>query len=126
MGSPAARLSDPVLHDAPHCHAAIHPPAPIPTPLPHAPVPLSFTIGSPSVNINGSPAVRVLDMTAPCMPAGCVPSSGGTIVRGSTGVLINGRPAARLGDVVSFPGCVGPIPCPTGRIITGSKDVNIG
>src|SRR5262245_58020807 len=99
MGNPAARISDPVLHDAPHCHAAIHPPAPVPTPQPHPPLPLSFTMGSQSVNIEGKAAVRVQDMTTPCTPVGCIPSSGGMVVHGSTGVFINGRAAARLGDV---------------------------
>ena len=31
----AARKSDKTKHDAPHCHAPIHPPAPTPTPAPH-------------------------------------------------------------------------------------------
>ena len=37
---PAARVTDQVLQQGPHCHAPIHPPAPGPTPVPHPPLPL--------------------------------------------------------------------------------------
>lgn len=48
--------------------------------------------GSPSVFINGKPAVRVGDRT------GC-----GVVVQGSSTVFVNGKPLARAGDGVS--GC---------------------
>ena len=50
------------------------------------------TEGSPTVFINGKPAVRVGDRT------GC-----GVVVRGSSTVYVNGRPLARAGDAAS--GC---------------------
>ena len=40
MGQPAARVSDQVLQQAPHCHAPIHPAALVPTPVPHPALPL--------------------------------------------------------------------------------------
>ena len=30
MGQPAARMTDMIKQDSPHCHAPIHPPAPVP------------------------------------------------------------------------------------------------
>ena len=45
---PAARISDLVKQDAPHCHAApIHPAAPVPTPVPHPGLPLPIIKGQP-------------------------------------------------------------------------------
>ena len=40
MGLPAARLGDTVLQTAPHCHAPIHPAAPVPTAVPHPELPI--------------------------------------------------------------------------------------
>ena len=80
---PAARMTDKVLQDAPHCHAPIHPPAPTPTPVPHPAMPL--TIIPPcavTVMIGGKPAARVTDMTVPCMLASCVPGGPGIILEG--------------------------------------------
>ena len=72
MGMPAARMTDQVLQDAPHCHAPIHPPAPTPTPVPHPPLPLMIIKGAPTVMIGKMPAARVTDQTAPCMLPGCI------------------------------------------------------
>ena len=66
MSKPAARLGDMVLNDAPHCHAPIHPPAPVPTPQPHAPLPQTIIKGQPTVLIGNMPAARVTDTTTPC------------------------------------------------------------
>jgi len=127
MAYPAARAGDQVLHDAPHCHAPIHPSAPVPKAAAHAPQPLATFGGSINVNIGGSPALRVGDKTAVCAPATCIPSSPGSILRGSASVNVNGQPLARIGDTVSFPGCAGPIPCPTGKVIgPGCPTVMIG
>ena len=38
----AARIGDQILQDAPHCHAPIHPAAPVPTPTPHPAMPLAI------------------------------------------------------------------------------------
>jgi uncharacterized Zn-binding protein involved in type VI secretion len=124
----AARIGDSVMHDAPHCHAPIHPPAPVPTPLPHPPQPIPIVgAGCATVLIGGLPAARLTDMTAPCVPPGCVPGGPGTIARGSATVLIGKLPAARVGDLVSFPGCVAPIPSPTGKVVSpGCPKVLIG
>ena len=127
MGMPAARIGDNVLQNGPHCHAPIHPPAPIPTPVPHPPLPLSIIKGQPNVLIGGSPAARVTDMTRPCMLPGCVPGGPGLIAKGSATVMIGGLPAARLNDLTTHPACVGPIPSPAGRVIgPGCPTVMIG
>ena len=39
---PAARVSDMMLQQAPHCHAPIHPAALVPTPVPHPGLPLEI------------------------------------------------------------------------------------
>jgi uncharacterized Zn-binding protein involved in type VI secretion len=127
MGKPAARLGDTVLQDAPHCHAPIHPAAPVPTPVPHPPLPLNIVKGQPNVLIGGQPAARVTDMTGPCTLPGCVPAGPGLISMGSATVLIGGMPAARIGDMTSHPTCVAPIPSPTGKILPpGCPTVLIG
>ncbi|MEO6710720.1 MAG: PAAR domain-containing protein [Planctomycetota bacterium] len=117
MGNPAARLGDMVLQDAPHCHAPIHPPALVPTPLPHPALPLTIIKGLPTVLIGNMPAARVTDMTGPCMAAGCVPAGPGLIAKGSATVLIGGLPAARVGDMTMHASCVAPIPSPTGKVL---------
>jgi uncharacterized Zn-binding protein involved in type VI secretion len=121
----AARLGDTVKHDAPHCHAPIHPAAP-PTPLPHLPQPIPIVAGCPTVNIGGTAAARVGDLTAQCIPTSCIPGGSGAIALGSVTVRIGGLPAARVGDTVSFPGCAGPIPCLTAKVTTGCTTVTIG
>jgi len=124
---PAARLTDKVLQQAPHCHAPIHPPAPTPTPVPHPGLPLTIIKGQPNVMIGGMPAARVTDTTLPCMLPGCVPAGPGMIIKGSATVLIGGLPAARVGDMTSHLSCVAPIPSPTGTILPpGCISVMIG
>ena len=127
MSQPAARMGDQVIQSGPHCHAPIHPAAPVPTPVPHPPLPLNIVKGAATVLIGGQPAARITDMTAPCMLPGCVPNGPGMIAKGSATVLIENMPAARVGDMTSHPGCVAPIPAPTGTILPpGCPTVLIG
>ena len=124
---PAARLTDQVLQMGPHCHAPIHPPAPIPTPSAHPPLPLAIIKGAPTVLIGGLPAARSTDMTKPCTLIPCIPAGPGIIALGSTTVLISGLPAARVGDMTAHLSCVAPIPAPTGKILPpGCPTVIIG
>src|SRR5512141_2559693 len=114
----AARMTDKVLHDNPHCHAPIHPPAPTPTPLAHPPQPFQLlTATAPTVMTNNLPQAIVSTQTQPCMLAPCVPAGPGMVTKGSATVMICNMPAARQGDIVSWPTCVAPIPSPTGKII---------
>jgi uncharacterized Zn-binding protein involved in type VI secretion len=123
----AARLGDSILQDAPHCHAPIHPAAPVPTPAPHPAMPLTIVKGEPTVMIGKMPAARVMDMSQPCMLAGCVPGGPGNIAMGSATVMIGKMPAARVGDLTAHPSCVAPIPSPTGKILPpGCPTVIIG
>jgi len=117
MGQPAARMNDQVLQAAPHCHAPMHPAAPVPTPAPHPALPLQIIKGSPNVMIGKQPAARVTDMTKPCTLPGCVPGGPGIIMKGSATVMINKLPAARAGDMTQHAACVAPIPSPVGNII---------
>ena len=114
---PAARLGDLVKQDAPHCHAPIHPAAPVPTPVPHPALPLAIVKGQPTVMIGGKPAARVTDTTAPCSLPSCVPAGPGIISKGSATVMIGGMPAARKGDMTAHASCVAPIPSPVGAIL---------
>ena len=124
---PAARLSDKVLQLGPHCHAPIHPAAPVPTPVPHPPMPLTIIKGLPKVLIGKLPAARVTDTTVPCMLAGCVPGGPGMIAMGSMKVLIGKLPAARVADMTVHLSCVAPIPAPTGKVMPpGCPKVLIG
>lgn len=116
MTMPAARLTDLVLQNSPHCHAPIHPPVP-PTPVPHPPMPLMLVKGLPTVLIGCLPAARLLDMTQPCMLVPCVPAGPGLVLKGSVKVLIGSLPAARLLDKTLHPSCVAPIPSPMGQIV---------
>ena len=117
MGQPVAVLGDNAMHDAPHCHAPIHPPAPTPTPAPHPPIPLSLIgPGCPTVLAGGKPVLVLNDQTIPCMVPPCVPGGPGMIVATST-VMAGGKPVAKLNDVVTFASCVAPIPSPTGKVI---------
>ena len=123
----AARLGDSILQDAPHCHAPIHPAAPVPTPAPHPAMPLTIVKGEPTVMIGKMPAARVMDMSQPCMLAGCVPGGPGNIAMGSATVMIGKMPAARVGDLTAHPSCVAPSPSPTGKILPpGCPTVIIG
>ena len=127
MGLPAARIGDEVLQDSPHCHAPMHPAAPVPTPLPHPPMPLPIVSGAPTVTIGGMPAARMTDMTEPCLLPSCVPGGPGVIMKGSATVTICGMPAARVGDLTTHDACIGPIPGPMGTIIgPGCRTVLIG
>ena len=127
MGNPAARVGDKVLQDAPHCHAPIHPAGPVPTPVPHPPLPLTIIKGQTNVLIGNMPAARITDTTTPCMLPGCVPGGPGMVLKGSTSVLIGGLPAARIADPTLHTSCVAPIPSPTGKILPpGCPTVLIG
>lgn len=127
MGKPAARMSDKVLADVPHCHAPIHPAAPVPTPQPHGPLPLTIIKGAGTVMIGGLAAARVSDTTTPCMLPGCVPGGPGMVAVGGFTVLIENLPAARAGDMTAHSSCVAPIPSPTGKVLPpGCPTVLIG
>jgi len=123
----AACLGDNIKQDASHCHAPIHPAAPVPTPVPHPGLPLAIIKGAPNVMIGGKPAARATDTSAPCMLPGCVPGGPGMIAKGSATVMIGGLPAARLNDLTSHPACVAPIPSPVGKVMgPGCSTVQIG
>lgn len=117
MTLPAARLGDQVLQTSPHCHAPIHPAAPVPTPVPHPALPLNIVKGAATVMIGNMPAARVTDLTRPCTLPGCVPGGPGMISKGSATVLIENMPAARAGDLTSHTSCVAPIPGPVGNVL---------
>ncbi len=121
-------MTDKVMHDSPHCHAPIHPAAPVPTPVPHPPIPIQIIPNCvPTVLINNLMAAVVTSQTLPCMLPTCVPNGPGMIAKGSATVMIGNKPAARMGDMVTFAGCVAPIPSPTGKIIPPcSTDVIVG
>ncbi len=116
MGA-AARVGDMIKQDAPHCHAPIHPAAPVPTPVPHPALPLAIVKGAPTVMIGKMPAARVADMSAPCMLPGCVPAGPGLISKGSATVMIAKMPAARANDMTAHASCVAPIPAPVGKVM---------
>ena len=124
----AARKTDMVKQDAPHCHAPIHPPGPTPTPVPHPALPLQIIPPcSVTTKINGKEAARVSDMTKPCMLPSCVPAGPGMIAKGSMSVKIDCLPAARAGDMTSHASCVAPIPSPVGKILSPcSTNVKFG
>lgn len=124
----AARKTDKTKHDSPHCHAPIHPAAPVPTPVPHPSMMPAIQMPCAStVKINGLAAARATDMTAICSLASCVPNGPGMIAMGSMTVMIEMLPAARVDDLVAYMGCVAPIPGPVGKIMApGSPSVTIG
>jgi len=123
----AARLGDMMKQDAPHCHAPIHPAAPVPTPVPHPGLPLAIVKGAGTVMIGKMPAARVSDMSAPCMLPACVPGGPGLISKGSGTVMIEKMPAARANDMTAHASCVAPIPAPVGKIMPPCcVTVNIG
>ncbi|MBL6974949.1 MAG: PAAR domain-containing protein [Deltaproteobacteria bacterium] len=72
--------------------------------------------GSPDVQINGMPAVRVGD---PGIHAACCGPNTWTATAGSATVFINGKAAHRQNDVDAHCGGVG-------KMIEGSPDVTIG
>jgi uncharacterized Zn-binding protein involved in type VI secretion len=123
----AARLGDNVLQDAPHCHAPIHPAAPVPTPVAHPALPLAIIKGAANVLIGGMPAARVTDTTVICSLPSCVPGGPGMISQGSGTVMIGGLPAARVNDMTAHASCVAPIPGPVGKVLPpGCPTVMIG
>lgn len=123
----AARMTDLIKQDAPHCHAPIHPAAPVPTAVPHPALPLPIIKGCPTVLIGNLAAARVSDMSTPCMLPSCVPGGPGMIAKGSATVMIGGLPAARVNDITSHPACVAPIPSPVGKVMPpGCPTVLIG
>ena len=127
MGMPAARMTDKVIQNGPHCHATIHPAAPTPTPLAHPPLPLTIIKGAPTVMIGKMPAARATDTTSPCMLPSCVPAGPGMIAMGSATVMICKMPAARVNDTTTHASCVAPIPMPAGKILPpGCTNVMIG
>ncbi len=127
MGQPAARVGDMVKQDTPHCHAPIHPAAPVPAPVPHPGLPLAIISGCFTVLIGGAPAATATSNTAPCMLPGCVPGGPAMVAKGSATVLIGGLPAARINDLTSHTSCVAPIPAPVGKILPpGCPTVLIG
>ncbi len=127
MGLPAARMTDNIIQQTPHCHAPIHPAAPVPTPVPHPGMPLPIISGCMTVLIGGLAAARVTDQSAPCNMVPCVPAGPGVIMKGSATVMIGGMPAARLNDMTSHLSCVAPIPAPTGMVMgPGCPTVLIG
>lgn len=124
---PAARLGDNIQQSTPHCHATIHPAAPVPTAAPHPGLPLAIIKGSPTVTIGGQSAARVSDQSQPCTLPSCTPAGPGMISKGSATVMINGLPAARVGDMTAHSSCVAPIPAPTGQVMPpGCPTVMIG
>ncbi len=127
MGKAAARMGDLVKQDAPHCHAPMHPAAPVPTACPHPSLPLPIMKGTPTVMIGGLPAATLTSQTGPCMLPGCVPGGPGMVALGSATVLIGGLPAARVGDMTMHASCVAPLPSPIGKILPpGCPTVLIG
>ena len=128
MGNAAARQTDMIKQDTPHCHAPIHPAAPVPTPVPHPALPLTITSAtSPTVKINSLAAAVVTSMSTPCSLPSCVPAGPGMIAMGSFTVLVTCLPAARSGDMTAHVACVAPIPAPTGKVQSPcSTNVKIG
>lgn len=117
MGQPAARIGDNIKQDAPHCHAPIHPAAPVPTPVPHPALPLAIVKGQPNVLIGNMPAARVTDISAPCMLPSCVPAGPGMIAKASMTVFTGNMPQARANDLTAHLSCIAPIPSPVGKVM---------
>lgn len=128
MGKALRAMEDKFKHDGPHCHAPVHPAAPVPTPTPHNCAEHQIVSGAATVKINGKPAVRSTDKSIPCdaEKGGCPPGGPGVLTKGSATVMIENLPAGRENDIVAFAGCVGPIPMPKGTATGGSSDVDIG
>ena len=74
------------------------------------------TEGSPNVNVNGMPALRLGD---PGVHSSCCGANTWNVMMASTTVFINGKGAARLGDQTQHCGGVG-------QLIQGSPNVNTG
>lgn len=74
--------------------------------------------GSPNVNVNGRPAIRVDD---PGIHTACCGGNTWNAQTGSKSVFINGKPAHRLGDVVRHCGGVGKCIEGSGNVIVGDE-----
>jgi uncharacterized Zn-binding protein involved in type VI secretion len=72
--------------------------------------------GSPNVNVNSRPAIRVGD---PGIHAACCGPNTWTATKGSGTVFINNKPAHRMNDMDTHCGGVG-------KMIEGSSDVIVG
>ncbi len=124
----AARMGDMIKQDSPHCHAPIHPAAPVPTPVAHPGLPLTIVSAcAATVMVNNMQAATVNSISTPCTLPSCVPAGPGMVAMGSSTVMICNMPAARSGDMTSHTSCVAPIPAPTGTVQSPcSTDVTIG
>ena len=117
MGKAAARVGDMMKQTAPHCHAPIHPAAPVPTPVAHPALPLAIIPpGSVTTKIENKPAARETDLSKPCSLPTCILAGPGMIAKGSATVKIDMLGAARMGDPTAHPTCIAPIPSPKGEI----------
>lgn len=125
---PAARMTDMIKQDSPHCHAPIHPAAPVPTPVPHPGLPLALVASCvPTVLIGNMPAATMTSISAPCSLPGCVPAGPGMVMLGSATVLVGMKMAARINDMTAHTSCVAPIPAPVGKVMPpGCPTVLIG
>ena len=72
--------------------------------------------GSPDVNVNGKPALRIGD---PGVHSSCCGANEWAAKAGAPGVFINGIAAHRLGDAVTHCGGMG-------KLVEGSPDVFVG
>ena len=96
---PAARMTDMIKQDAPHCHAPIHPPAPVPTQVPHPGLPLTIIKGAPTVLVGKMPQARITDNCVCVGPPDI-------IAKGSATVFVCKLPAARMGDLCGHGGTI--------------------
>ncbi len=69
--------------------------------------------GSPNVNINGMPALRVGD---PGIHSSCCGANTWKAAQGSPNVFINGKPAVRLGDQTQHCGGMGNMVAASGNV----------
>jgi uncharacterized Zn-binding protein involved in type VI secretion len=114
----AARKTDNIKQDSPHCHAPIHPPAPVPTPVAHPALPLQILLATvPTVKINNLEAAVTTSQSDMCKLPSCVPNGPGMIAKGSSTVMIMNLPAARANDLTAHSTCVAPIPSPVGKVM---------
>lgn len=122
-----ARQGDAIKQTSPHCHAPIHPAAPVPTPVAHPGKMLKIiSATAPTVMVNGKQAAVVGSISEPCMMPSCVPAGPGIVALGSFTVFMCGLPAARKNDMTAHASCVAPIPGPVGNVKEGSSDVITG
>lgn len=129
MGKNAARAGDKIKQDTPHCHAPIHPAAPVPTPIAHPGLPLAIlpSLCAQTVKVNGMNFAVMGAMSEPCKLPSCVPAGPGMIALGSMTVLVEARPAARQDDMTAHLSCVAPIPSPQGKVMAPcSNNVKVG